>query len=110
MGQLYVLAEVKGEIHLLVLNPATGDLVWSQPVAVPPLSIVKDPLRRWAGMSPVYADGILVCPTYSGAIVGYDLATRSFLWGYRYTENASETDDDRRRTVHRAVATASAAG
>ena len=48
-------------------------------------------MRRWAGMSPVYADGILVCPTYSGAIVGYDLATRSFLWGYRYTEKANES-------------------
>ena len=92
MGQLYVLADVKGEVHLLALNAATGDLVWSQPMASPPLSIVKDRLRRWAGMSPVYADGILVCPTYSGAIVGYDLATRSFLWGYRYTEKASQTD------------------
>ena len=91
MGQLYVLAEVKSEIQLLVLNPATGDLVWSQPLASPRLSIFIDPLRRWAGMSPVYADGILVCPTYSGAIVGYDLASRSFLWGQQYTEKSDKT-------------------
>ena len=49
MGQLYVLADVKAEIHLLALNPATGDVVWSQPVAAPPLSIAKDPMRRWSG-------------------------------------------------------------
>ena len=40
--------------------------------------------RRWAGASPSYADGVLVCPTTTGAIVGVELATRSLLWGYRY--------------------------
>ena len=49
MGRLYVLAEAKSEIHLLALNPATGDLVWSQTVAAPQLSIVKDPLLSLGG-------------------------------------------------------------
>ena len=31
MGQLYVLAEIKSEIHLLALNPATGDLSGRSP-------------------------------------------------------------------------------
>ena len=58
----------------------------------------------------MYADGILVCPTYSGAIVGYDLATRSFLWGYRYTEKASADHDDQGASPFpTVVATASAA-
>ena len=39
-------------------------------------------------MSPVYADGVLVCPTSSGALAGYDLATRSFLWGFSYPEKS----------------------
>ena len=95
MGRLYVLAEMKSEIHLLALKPATGDLVWSQTVAAPQLNIVKDPYRRWAGMSPVYADGILVCPTCSDAVVGYDLATRSFSWGYHYGETSSRRDNRR---------------
>ena len=84
MGQLYVLAEVKGEIRLLALEAATGNLAWSQQLAVVEQSIQQDPLRRLAGVSPSYADGVLVCPTSTGAIVGVELATRSLLWGYRY--------------------------
>ena len=30
MGSLYVLAEQKEEVRLLALDPATGDLLWSQ--------------------------------------------------------------------------------
>ena len=90
IGQLYVLAEAKGEIQLLALDPATGNKAWCQPIATPPMELGGDDFRRWAGMSPVYADGILICPTYSGAVVGYDLATRSFLWGYRYAEKPEE--------------------
>ena len=84
MGQLYVLGEIKGEIRLMALDGATGNLLWSQQLAVVEQSIAQDPLRRWAGVSPSYADGILVCPTSTGAIVGVELATRSLLWGYRY--------------------------
>ncbi|MFW5692976.1 MAG: PQQ-binding-like beta-propeller repeat protein, partial [Thermoguttaceae bacterium] len=46
------------------------------------------PLRRLSGLSPSYADGILVCPTSAGAVVAVDLATRSLLWGYRYGQSA----------------------
>ena len=91
MDRLYVLADVKAELHLLALNPANGEVIWAQPVALPQLTITKDPMRRWSGASPIYADGILLCPTYSGAIAAYDPASRSFLWGYRYKENLSQT-------------------
>ncbi|MBN2473024.1 MAG: PQQ-binding-like beta-propeller repeat protein [Pirellulales bacterium] len=84
MGQLYALAEVKGEIRLLALNARTGDLLWSQQLAVVEQSILMDPMRRLAGVSPSYSDGILVCPTSAGAVVAVELATRSLLWGYRY--------------------------
>ena len=49
--------------------------------------------RRFAGASPSYADGILVCPTSAGAVVGVELATRSLLWGYCYNPNP---DSERR--------------
>lgn len=45
------------------------------------------PTRRLSGLSPAYADGILVCPTGAGALVAVDLATRSLLWGYCYSQN-----------------------
>ena len=84
MGQLYVLAESKGDIRLLALDAATGDLVWSQQLASAETDAATDSHRRFAGASPSYADGILVCPTTAGAVVGVELATRSLLWGYCY--------------------------
>jgi outer membrane protein assembly factor BamB len=83
-GQLYALGEIKGEIRLMALDAATGNLLWSQQLAMVEQGVLQDSMRRWSGMSPSYADGVLVCPTSAGAIVGVDLATRSLLWGYRY--------------------------
>jgi outer membrane protein assembly factor BamB len=89
LGQLYVLAERKGEIRLLALDAANGSLLWSQQLVVVERSIQQDWLRRLTGISPSYADGILVCPTSAGALVAVDLATRSLLWGYRYGRDDS---------------------
>jgi len=83
-GQLYVLAEVKGEIRLLALDAQSGNLLWSQQLAVAQRSVLSDRGRRLAGASPSYSDGILVCPTSAGAVVAVELATRSLLWGFRY--------------------------
>ncbi len=88
-GQLYVLGEIKGEIRLLALDGATGNFLWSQQLAVAEQGVLQDTLRRWAGASPSYADGILVCPTTTGAIVGFNLTTRSLAWGYRYDHGRS---------------------
>ncbi len=86
-GQLFVLAEAKDEIRLLALDAATGDLLWAQPLAIVEQGVLYSPARRLSGLSPAYADGILVCPTSAGALVAVDLATRSLLWGYRYTQS-----------------------
>lgn len=99
MGQLYVLAEIQGEIRLVVLDPATGKELWSQQLAVAPESILFDPDRRSAGISPAYADGILVCPTSVGAVVGVDLSTRSLLWGHRYGVSNERTAIGRRAAM-----------
>ena len=84
-GKLYVMAEVKDEIRLLALEAATGKLLWSQQLAMVESNILQDPIRRLAGVSPSYGDGVLICPTGSGCVVAVDLATRSLLWGYPYT-------------------------
>ncbi len=85
MDQLYALAEVNGEIRLVVLDSETGHLEWSQLLAhVDARDISNDPGRRSAGASPSFSDGVLVCPTSSGAVVAVDVSTRSLLWGYQY--------------------------
>lgn len=91
-GQLYVLAEAKGEIRLLALDARSGALQWSQQLAVvdQERDLPWDPLRRLAGVSPSYADGVLVCPTANRAVVALDLASRSLLWGFAYGEEEPE--------------------
>ena len=82
-GQLFCLSDYKNEVQLNVLKAASGELEWSQPLAaVSQRSITQDRARRTSGISPAYADGILVCPTGAGATVGLDLTTRSLLWGF----------------------------
>ncbi|MBI2825661.1 MAG: PQQ-binding-like beta-propeller repeat protein [Planctomycetia bacterium] len=88
-GWIYALVEVKGEIRLVALDGPSGKLEWSQQLAVLETNISNDPLRRTAGVSPSYSDGVLVCPTSAGAVVALDLTTRSLLWGYQYARNDS---------------------
>ena len=84
-GELYVLAEVRGDLSLYVLDPATGRVQWSQQIAhVGAFNVMSDSIRRLAGATPSYSDGVLICPTSAGAIVAVDIATRSLLWGYQY--------------------------
>ncbi len=86
-GQLFVLAELHGEIRLVSLDPHTGKQEWSQQLAhVDSYTIQHDVTRRLAGATPSYADGVLICPTSAGAVVAVDLATRSLLWGYQYEQ------------------------
>lgn len=89
MDQLFAIAESKGEIRLLALDAKTGDLLWSQQLADVDRDVLSDPVRRLAGVSPSYADGILVCPTSNKSVVALELASRSLLWGYTYTPEAT---------------------
>jgi outer membrane protein assembly factor BamB len=54
---------------------------------------MASPQRRISGLSPAFADGILVCPTGAGAVVGVDLARRVLLWGYEYAGGLGSTID-----------------
>ncbi len=85
-GQVYVLAEISGEIRLVVLDADTGRLQWWQQLCQVEdfTPIHMDTERKLTGCSPSFADGVLVCPTSAGAIVAVDIATRSLIWGHRY--------------------------
>ncbi|HEY5312337.1 MAG TPA: PQQ-binding-like beta-propeller repeat protein, partial [Pirellulales bacterium] len=90
-GRLYVLAEIKGEIRLLALDAANGRVLWTQQLAVLEQGVMDTGVRHVAGLSPSYADGVLVCPTAAGAIVAVDLTTRSLVWGYQYPTTVPST-------------------
>jgi outer membrane protein assembly factor BamB len=85
-GRLYLLGESVGDVSLYVLDAASGRLLWSQLVALPPRDrdVFTDPVRRLAGATLTLADGILVCPTTSGGVVAVDPATRMLRWACQY--------------------------
>lgn len=87
-GKLYVMVEIAGDILLVCLDPASGDELWRQHlVAVETGGVDSDPLRRVSGATPTYHEGVLVCPTSSGACVAIDLVDRMLRWGATYTRS-----------------------
>lgn len=91
-GRLYVLAEIDGDIRLLVLDPVADDanrVQWSQTLVSAEQPLSNDPLRRISGLSPSFSNGTLVCPTGAGAVVAIDLGQKTLDWGYRYQTNWS---------------------
>jgi outer membrane protein assembly factor BamB/tetratricopeptide (TPR) repeat protein len=86
-GTLYVEAEAGEEVRLLALDGRTGRLLWSQQLFQVDDAIGRDALRRLSGVSPSYANGLLVCPTSAGAVVTVDVAARTLRWGYSYDRN-----------------------
>ena len=50
-----------------------------------------DVIRRTNAVHLAYADGVLVCPTNAGEVLGIDLLSRSLAWSYPYREQAANT-------------------
>lgn len=86
--ELYALVEERGEIRLDMIDARSGSVLWSQPIAeLDEDRRIEQPgsrLRRLAGLSPSLDEGIVVCPTAAGAVIGVDIATRTLVWAYRY--------------------------
>ncbi|HBJ39027.1 MAG TPA: hypothetical protein DDZ51_30630, partial [Planctomycetaceae bacterium] len=85
---LYVMAEASGDILLICLDAATGLQRWRQQLlAVESGRVNNDPIRRIAGATPSYHEGMLVCSTGAGAIVAVDLADQSLAWALLIDRN-----------------------
>ncbi len=93
-GKLYVLIEQSGVIRLLCLDPKNlvavpgqtrkPALVWSQKLGRANATFPQDSIRRFQGATLAASEGIIVCPTNSGAIVAVDIMSRSLLWAHAY--------------------------
>ena len=92
--RLYCLVESGSEVRLLVLDPQTGGLEWSQTISsVTPTGF--DMYRQKSGLSPSFFGEILVCPIGSDQIVAVDLTQRSLAWRHSFHSQA-ELYDPRR--------------
>ena len=87
--RLYCIAQATDELHLVVFRISDRGLQkdWSQPLLTAGLSLSQDPNRRFSGISPAFGGGLMICPTESGGVIAFDLATRAFAWGYVYTKH-----------------------
>lgn len=88
-GKLFVLNErANGELRLIGIDPVTGTVVSEQKLGdVEDQSrFVRDPNRRVHAVHMAYGEGILVCPTNSGYLMGIDLLSKSLAWAYPYRE------------------------
>ncbi len=85
--RLFVIAEHRRELHLLALDAGTGKLQWRQVIALVDLPIERDPRRARLACSPSCSEGVVVCPTQLGTLVGVDAATGLLLWVYFYADD-----------------------
>ena len=93
-AKLYGVIEKEQELRLVCLDPAGGEVLWTLPLGVAPARLLQDPARRVQAIHLAYADGVLVCPTHAGFLLGVDPVGRSFLWAYSYREAVPDTEID----------------
>src|SRR5262249_23255134 len=88
-GKLYTPLEVHSELKLVCLNASDGKISWTQKLASVRDPITRDVGRRLQSVNLAFGDGILVCPTNSGAVLGVDLLTHSLIWAHPYHKVAA---------------------
>ncbi|HEY1376304.1 MAG TPA: PQQ-binding-like beta-propeller repeat protein, partial [Gemmataceae bacterium] len=111
-GKLYVLVEKNTELRLACLDPTKlvtyqytdeqgqprqdqcPDLVWQQSLGTANKRLPQDSLRRLHAAHLAYADGVLVCPTNAGLILGVDLLSHSLVWAHSYRDGSQPAQDE----------------
>ncbi|HET6426229.1 MAG TPA: PQQ-binding-like beta-propeller repeat protein [Planctomycetaceae bacterium] len=85
---LYCLTESDSELRLLQLqvDSVTGAvaLVWSQVLVAPDQPVSVTALRRVSGLTPTWAEGLLLCPTGCGILAAVDPLRKQLAWGFQY--------------------------
>ena len=80
---LYSVVEHAGEVRQVALRSATGEHLSSTLLAFPDYTIDREPPRRQLAATPVWHQGILLCPTTTGWLVAVDSLAQSALWAAR---------------------------
>jgi outer membrane protein assembly factor BamB len=106
-GRLYAITESEGQLNLVALHAATGRFLWAQGIGYVERSVGEDSVRSSLACTPVYAGGIIVCPTQVGVLVGVDALDGSLLWTYYYgDEDVAQPNGDWSFVAHRSLGNA----
>lgn len=91
-GKLYIIGDDSREIQLICLDPKTGEHFWSQPLVATPFTIGQPQSvdRRLLGLTPSFAQGMIVCPTGLGAVVAVDPDRVALVWKYEVEAEKDE--------------------
>jgi outer membrane protein assembly factor BamB len=86
-GKLYALIEKEQELRLICIEPGNGKIAWTQALANFSKGINQEVGRRTWAAHLAYGEGVLVCPSHSGAVVAVDLLSHSLLWAHSYAKS-----------------------
>ena len=89
-GQLFVVGERNNEIRLHVIEAANGRPIWSRRIAYSDGQMLPGFNRRLDSSHVAVSDGIAVCPTTVGWLVGIECSSQRTLWAYRYASPLPE--------------------
>ena len=79
-GKLYIIGETaESAVVFYELDSATGKVLWSQTLGSDAQNSLAD---RMYNLTPIYQNGILVCPISGSTLVCIDLRQRRLLWGF----------------------------
>ncbi|HVS35009.1 MAG TPA: PQQ-binding-like beta-propeller repeat protein [Gemmataceae bacterium] len=95
-GWLFVLAEKDQQMRLIAMHNVKDaadqwkpKVDWVLPLGVSHDSkLDDDALRRITAAHIAYGDGVLVCPTILGVVVGVDPLQHTLLWAYHYRDKS----------------------
>jgi outer membrane protein assembly factor BamB len=95
--RLYCLAESGSEVRLVVLEPQTGRLDWSQTLnSSAPAGF--NFYQRQSGLSPSFMGEVLVCPIGADQVVAVDVTRRLLAWRHWF-QNPADLYDPRRQQL-----------
>ncbi len=94
-SRLHVIGIVSGSVRLMELDGPTGRVVHVLELMEVEENQVLDSDRQRAGLSPSFADGVLICPISASETFALDLVSNEVLWAYR--RNFTEVDPNQAR-------------
>ena len=74
-------------------NKRSPELVWQQSLGTANFRLPQDSLRG-CSRHLAYADGVLVCPTNAGVVLGVDLLSHSLVWAHSYRDGTQQPISD----------------
>lgn len=79
------LVQIEDSLRVYAADRSTGQLDWSLDIAEVPRLSPADSDWRSLDCRVTLIDGVLVCPTGAGLLIGVDLGTRTVIWSRRYS-------------------------